>query len=77
MSIAELEEFFKDRELPRTIELQPNMMIMDVPLFVSTTLNTLKQPYANGIGFAGYHPRLLKLANLLANETPAAPQIEG
>ncbi|MBA4852063.1 DUF6965 family protein [Emticicia sp. BO119] len=66
MTIAELEAFFKDRELPNNIQLNNGEKIINTKIFVNTQFQILnnkdmkiKQPYLN---------RLLMLKEILENQ---------
>lgn len=57
MSIQELEDFFKSRELPAEISTHPAIKIVDVPKFIDTQLIQIR---ANGLKTPAYD-RLIEL----------------
>jgi hypothetical protein len=67
MEVAELYEYFKNKELPQTLQFDTAVRIMDVPKFVDSHFAVIKH---NGItpAFSSYLLRLNVLRDILEAE---------
>jgi len=64
MKVEELEEYFKSCELPESIQLEQGVRIVNIDLFLKTSLDALK---ARGLvpSTTTYYDRLIRLKDAL------------
>jgi hypothetical protein len=59
-----LEEYYKDKQLPETVQLYPAIKVIDVSTFVDSHLTVLRaHPYIKA--FDPFRVRLIRLKNIL------------
>jgi len=69
MTLQELEEFYKGRELPATAQLYKAIKIIDVPKFVDSHFTVLKAN-SHSKAFQPFYDRLILLKEILEKGEP-------